>query len=113
MEKTNIYTSISINVYHSMTLRNADPDLNENRGGRRIWAKKKARIGGFPYPYSPPREGASEQASERVPPGSSQYSFHWHSQVKMVIGGSTVFLRPLVAVLSNWLLSAVNQRFDS
>ena len=28
-------------------------------------------------------ELASERASERVPSGSSLYSFHWHSRVKM------------------------------
>ena len=29
-------------------------DLIKNIGGLTDWAKKKARIGGFAYPYSPP-----------------------------------------------------------
>ena len=37
-----------------MTLRNADPDLNENSGGWTDLGQKMARIGGFPYPYSSP-----------------------------------------------------------
>ena len=37
-----------------MTLRNADPDLNENSSGSANLGQKIARIGGFPYPYSPP-----------------------------------------------------------
>ena len=45
---------IAINVYHSMTLRNADPDLNEISGGSTDLGQKIARIGGFPYTHSPP-----------------------------------------------------------
>ena len=45
---------IAINGYHSMTLRNADPDLNKNRGGSTDLGQKIARIDGFLYPYSPP-----------------------------------------------------------
>ena len=54
---------IAINVYHSMTLSNADPDLNENSGGSTDLGQKIARIGGFLYPYSPPsmREGEKER----------------------------------------------------
>ena len=35
-----------------MTLRNADPDLNENTGGSTDLGHKIARIDGFRYPYS-------------------------------------------------------------
>ena len=43
----------AINLYHSTFLRNVDPDLNENSGGSTDLDQKIARIGGFPYPYSP------------------------------------------------------------
>ena len=54
MEKNKHLPFIAINVCHSMTLRNEDPDLNENSGGSTDLGQKIARIGGFPYPYSPP-----------------------------------------------------------
>ena len=54
MVKTNIYFPfIAINLYHSTFLRNADPDFNENSGGSTDLDQQIARIGGFPYPYSP------------------------------------------------------------
>ena len=53
MEKKHL-PSIVINVFHIMTLSNADPDLNENSEGSTDLGQKIAPIGGFPYPYSPP-----------------------------------------------------------
>ena len=54
MAKINIYIPfIAINLYHSTFLRNAVPDLSENSGVSTDLDQKIARIGGFPYPYSP------------------------------------------------------------
>ena len=52
--KNKLLPFIVINVYHSMNTRNADSDLNKNSDGSTDLGQKIARIGGFPYPYSPP-----------------------------------------------------------
>ena len=52
MEKNQLPPFIVINVYHSMTLRNADPDLNENGDGSTDLGHKIALLGGLSYPYS-------------------------------------------------------------
>ena len=45
---------IVINVYHSMTLRNADPDLNENSDGSTDLGQKIARIRQISIPLLTP-----------------------------------------------------------
>ena len=45
---------IVINVYHSMTLRNADPDLNENSDGSTDLGQIIARIRQIPIPLFTP-----------------------------------------------------------
>ena len=51
---------IAINVYHSMTLRNADPDLNEISGGSTDLGQKIA------FTYSPPSKKQRAVTAQRV-----------------------------------------------
>ena len=54
MAKTNIHILfITINIYHSTFLHDADPDSDENSDGSTDLDQKIEEISGFPYPYSP------------------------------------------------------------